>query len=164
MEKEKMIKSAKARTSVIALILFIFSTSHLFAQNKVVVVPFGGVDGVPAEEINLHHMWSGSVFGDGAIRQAGLYTFTRSSTGTYNVSLDVTGFDIPSTVNSQSNFPIPTAIIEFGDPGDSIRIGGRSVGSTSGIVTSASFSVYTYTSANVLADKKLSSLRKRVEE
>jgi hypothetical protein len=45
-----MINSVKARTPILALILFVFAVGYTFAANKVVVIPLGG----PDAEI---HLW-----------------------------------------------------------------------------------------------------------
>ncbi len=147
-----MIDSVKARTPVLALILFVFSAGQAFAESaKVVVVPLGGSD-VSEQQFKEQHVWSGLVAITGAKGSTGLYTSTRTETGKYTVEPNLDGFDIPY-VGSESS-PAVTATISGGASGTgrTVRRSGATVWQSNGKITRYVFRFETYDGSNALTD------------
>lgn len=109
-----MINSVKARTPIMALILFVFAVGYTFAANKVVVIPMG--PDAPTTQWAL-------IKSNGTIAaQSGGITVARVATGAYFVTFgkDVSGHALIATVQNNSNYSDITlsAVICGGPPVD----------------------------------------------
>jgi hypothetical protein len=110
-ENEKMIKSVKARTPILAFILFVFAAGYTFAANKVVVIPLGA-DAAPTAQWAL-------VKDDGTIldQSGGIVMNKHPTPGFYYLDFgkDVSGHAIVAT----SRYPSTDNFVSTGACGGS---------------------------------------------
>ena len=103
-----MIKSAKARTPILALILFVFGVGYTFAANKVVVIPMAA-DSVPQEALPLAYAYTS---GSSMYTSYGMAAFSRASdVHTFTLSNSFSGY--PVVVATALNTIHDTEIITY---------------------------------------------------
>ena len=107
-----MIKLVKARTPILAFILFVFAVGSAIAQNKIIVIPMAAED-VPKQALPLAYGYVLSDSTPSIDSGYGVTSVTRPSTGKYVVTIDERWAGRPAVIATSFNSSPNTELVTY---------------------------------------------------